>query len=367
VEQSEARIFGSESLEWFDQMEMEHDNLRAALEWANSNHVVKALKLANAIGGFWTVRDHISEARAWCKTILEKSESMPGVDRERARVYAVLGWSSVTTGEHRDGRDAAEKAIALAKKAEDATILVGAYGILALTSMFLGDYSNAFEAAMEGESLTRQRGIKSELAFVLSTRAQMEYFSRKDLEKAKAYLHEAANLAREADFRWASSFLAIGLAHTAAILGDLEAARARFMESAEMAGKIGNKRIAYSSQSELAHVLREHGGLDEPLAIYRDLLPKWKDLGHRAAVAHELECIAYLLIRKEEPERAARLLGAAEGIRKIIDTPMTKMEQVEYEGEVSTLRGTLGEEAFIKNWEEGGKLTTEEAIQLAMG
>ncbi len=309
--QTEERMFGSETQEWLDQMEVEHDNLRTAFEWASSNHPRMALELANAIGGFWTVRDHISEARSWCQAILEKTKSLSDVAAERARVYTVFGWMSVTSGEHKAGRAAAEQAITLGKQANDITTVTRAYGVLALTSIFLGDYPTVQYAVMEGESLAREHRINSELAFILSVRAQMDYFSRKDLAQAKANLDEAARLAREEGFRWASSFLAIGMAHTAAILGDLEAARAGFKESGEIAMKMGNKRIVYSSQSELAHVLREHGELDEPLSIYKDLLPKWKDLGHRAAVAHELECIAYILTRKEEPERAATLLGSA--------------------------------------------------------
>ena len=139
-----------------------------------------------------------------------------------------------------------------------------------------------------------------------------------------------------------------------------------FRESGEIARKMGNKRIVYSSQSELAHVLREHGQLDEPLGIYRDLLPKWKDLGHRAAVAHELECIAYILTQKEEPERAASLLGTAQEIRRVIDTPRTSNEEVEYEGEVNALREMLGESGLRKKWDEGRSMTMEQAIQLAI-
>ena len=108
------------------------------------------------------------------------------------------------------------------------------------------------------------------------------------------------------------------------------------------------------------------GQLDEPLAAYRDLLPKWKDLGHRAAVAHELECIAYILIRKEEPERAAQLLGAAESLRTLIDAVMTKMEMTEYELEVATLREMLGETEFHTQWNIGTKLAMDEAIELAL-
>jgi tetratricopeptide (TPR) repeat protein len=365
AEQRDNRMFGAETQEWFDQMEMEHDNLRAAFEWGRSNHPNKALQLAYALGGFWTVRDHISEACAWCQAILEKTKSISNVDVHRARVYAVLGWMSVTSGEHKAGRLAAEQAISLGKQTNDIATVTRAYGILALTSAFLGDFPTAQQAAAEGESLARQQGLRSELAFLLSIRGQMEYFSRVDLARAKAYLDEASRLAREEGFRWASSFLAIGMAHTAAFLGDLDSARAAFAESGEIARRMGNKRIQYSSQSELAHVLREHGELDEPLGIYRDLLPRWQDLGHRAAVAHELECIAYILTRKEEPERAAILLSAAQEIRRVIDTPRTNNEEVEYEREVKALREMLGESNMGKQWEEGRSMTMEQAIHLA--
>jgi len=130
---------------------------------------------------------------------------------------------------------------------------------------------------------------------------------------------------------------------------------------------MGNKRVAYMSQSELAHVLREHGELDEALDAYKDLLPKWKDLGHRAAVAHELECIAYILTRKEEPERAAILLSAAQEIRRAIDIPRTNAEEVEYEKEVAMLRKMLGENDAERKWNEGRGLTMDESIELAMG
>lgn len=291
---------------------------------------------------------------------------MPGIEKERARVYSVLGWMSVTSGEHKAGRTAAEQAIALGKQTNDLATVARAYGIVALTSAFLGDFSIAQPAAIEGEALARKQGLKSELAFILSIRGQLDYFSRNDLVQAKAYLTEAHQLAKEEGYRWAASFLAIGMAHTAAILGDIEAARSSFKESGEMAMRMGNKRILYSSQSELAHVLREHGELDEPLSIYKDLLPKWKDLGHRAAVAHELECIAYILIRKEELERATLLLGAAQEIRRVIDTPRTSAEEVEYEKEVAMLREMLGEGDAERKLNEGRRLTLEQAIELAL-
>jgi tetratricopeptide (TPR) repeat protein len=292
---------------------------------------------------------------------------MPDIDMQRARVYAVLAWMSVTSGEHKAGRLAAEQAIVLGRQTNDLATVTLAYGILGLTCAFLGDFPAAQQAMTEGESLARQHSLRSELAFILSVRGQLEYFSRTDLARAEAYLKEASQLAKEEGFRWASSFLAIGMAHTAAFMGDLDAARAAFEESGKIARKMGNKRILYSSQSELAHVLRQHGELDEPLGIYKDLLPKWKELGHRAAVAHELECIAYILARKEAPEYAVILLGAAQEIRRVIDTPRTSAEEIEYQEEVRMLREMLGEDDLRKRWDAGRGLAIEQAIELAIG
>ena len=64
---------------------------------------------------------------------------------------------------------------------------------------------------------------------------------------------------------------------------------------------MGNMRIVYSCHSELAHILRRHGEIDEALELYKGVLPKWKELGHRAAVAHELECMPSFSRKKISP------------------------------------------------------------------
>jgi hypothetical protein len=113
-------------------------------------------------------------------------------------------------------------------------------------------------------------------------------------------------------------------------------------------------------------VLRENGELDEPLSLYRDLLPKWRDLGHRAAVEHELECIAYILGKKDEPNRAVMLLGAADHLRKLIESNPTPLELVEYERELAVLRGKMDETEFARAWQEGQRLNMDQAIALAI-
>jgi predicted ATPase/class 3 adenylate cyclase len=353
-------------LEWLDKLDSEHDNLRIALEWAVANDIEKAIRLGIKVGWYWSTRDYISEALFWYRTILQRSETLTGHEAERATIYSQMGWMSILVGQHREGRAAAETAKLLAKKSNQDSIVIFSCCTIALASTFLGDNVTAQNAIMEGETLAREKGLKEELTLVTSAHGQMIYFTTREVDKAKAYLDEAVRLSVEVGYRWETAFLTFGQARLAANLGDMDTARAKFNEGADIARRMGNKRMVYSNRSELAHALRENGLLDEAYEIYKEVTPGWKDLGHRAAVAHELECIGYILTKKEEPERAVTLLSAAQTIRKAIDMPRTKFEDMEYEKELSTLKGMLGEGKFQTQWDNGGRLSMDAAIELAL-
>jgi predicted ATPase/class 3 adenylate cyclase len=363
----EKRIFGAlpDDTEWLDRMEVEHDNLRMALEWSTSHHPDKALQLIITVGNFWVGRDYNIEARSWCQTILERGRSLLNMDDERAKVYGILGWSSIGIGDHKTGRDAAEAGLALARKANDITTVGYLLGLITLACIFQGDFSAAENALLEGEQIARETGLAEQLAAVLTARAQLLFVRSGDLAQAKANLDEAVVLSATMKNKWAKAMALFGMARVAGGMGDLDLARAKFLESADLAKKMGNKRQMYSCYSELAHVLRENHELDEPLEIYRDLLPKWKNLGHRAAVAHELECIGYVLAKKDHHQRAAQLLGAATALRRLIDSFPTSRERNEYEEELAALQAKMDGSEFKQAWEEGQKLNMDEAIALA--
>ena len=71
---------------WLKRLDRERDNLRAALEWAVANNIEAAISLALKVGSYWSIRDYINEALLWYQTILQKSESLPGHEAERAAI-----------------------------------------------------------------------------------------------------------------------------------------------------------------------------------------------------------------------------------------------------------------------------------------
>jgi hypothetical protein len=93
--------------------------------------------------------------------------------------------------------------------------------------------------------------------------------------------------------------------------------------------------------SEIGHIERRQGHFEEAKRYYLKTLLEWQRLGHRSAIAHELECLAMIAKAQEEDQSAARLFGAAEILRENINMPMTPIERIEYEREVNDLRANM--------------------------
>ncbi len=118
--------------------------------------------------------------------------------------------------------------------------------------------------------------------------------------------------------------------------------------------------------SELGHIARHTGDMKEARRTYQETIKGWQDWGNRSAIANQLECFAFIAIAEEEPQRAIKLLGAAEALREKISSPMTDYEQIEYDKEVAQLRSLLTESDFNPLWAEGRALTMEPAIEFAL-
>ena len=72
-EEAEPHLQAGQSSEWLDRLEEEHDNLRAAMQWALEREVETAARLAGAIRTFWTVRGHLTEGSGRLRATLERA------------------------------------------------------------------------------------------------------------------------------------------------------------------------------------------------------------------------------------------------------------------------------------------------------
>ena len=69
---------GPDQAAWFDAIALDHDNVRAALEWSFSggDHEL-GTRLASSLGRFWLVRGHLIEGQRWLDRALATTSERP--------------------------------------------------------------------------------------------------------------------------------------------------------------------------------------------------------------------------------------------------------------------------------------------------
>jgi DNA-binding CsgD family transcriptional regulator len=96
-----------------------------------------------------------------------------------------------------------------------------------------------------------------------------------------------------------------------------------------------------------------------------DALTCAADLEAQLGIPDILECLGALGCNAGRHRDAARLLGAADAIRRRMGAVRLKVWDAGYEASVASLREAMGKKDFESAWSEGTALSTEEAIAYA--
>jgi len=88
AESAELELRGRKQAVWMARLEMEHDNLRAALEWSLESQPEFGLRMAVALIEFWDTHGHLTEARKWLETMLNATGHLLPTP---TRVEAIFG------------------------------------------------------------------------------------------------------------------------------------------------------------------------------------------------------------------------------------------------------------------------------------
>jgi hypothetical protein len=258
------------------------------------------------------------------------------------------------------------RAADLARQVGDKRALAIVLGFQASSLMFIGDLERVLPLLEEAVEAGRESGDKLAMGLPMGMQGQALSMLGHAPEMARAQAEKGATLVEESGDRWAATMALLSMAMGAKYRGEYAEARARFAACAPRFRDLGDRHRINMVKSELAHLDRLEGQLAKAEAVYRETILEWKRLGHRAAIAHQLECFATLAQAGEQPERAARLFGAAEALREKIGIAMTPVERVEYDALIASLRAGMHDGAFSSSWSDGRTLSMEQAIAFAL-
>jgi predicted ATPase len=403
--EAEPQLPGPSAVSWLDRLENDHDNLRAALDWLGTQgDGPRVVTLAAAMWRFWWLRGHITEGRKQLETAL----AVDGATATAARATALDG--AGVLAETQDDYDRAEalhrEALALSRERDDKTGIARALGNLGVVAFDRGDDNQATALLEESLALAREIGNQLLVATALNDLGAVA-FNRADLEGAERlyqeslslrrragsgseiaralnnlgsvaiargvladacqFFSESLSLYRDAGDRWGAAGALIGLAVANHRQGDAPRAVALLEESLSLFREVGDRRSAALAALNLADALRDSGDLTQAGVHYRDALTGFDAIEDRALVAEGLQGLGSLLVRADEFERAATLLGAASTLKSNEEPGSGEgsPESASLAADRDAIRSALGEEAFTAAWEAGRALSLEAAVQAA--
>ena len=367
--------FGPEYAEVEKRLGSEGDNIRAALAWTLENQPEKALEIISwvVVMGLWITRGQITEARNWCKMALDRLEEIsPDLDIEdktlmrlKATGWNYLSMALMNLGDHRASRDAAENSVKLARESGNERILARGLASLGIGAAYSGDPDYALEVTMESIAICKQQGYLRTHAWAINTMIHI-YAIKGDQDQKQKYEEEYKALTQKGGMPFDPAEAEMNLSEQAHARGDIAGALQHVENALGILAERGDKYRLTGFTSEVAHFLRQHGEYKEALMYYHRSIRLWQDFGHRAAVAHQLECFAFISVEQGGVPRAIKLFGAAETLREASNSVRTPAEQKEFEQIKSKLQSQVEEGEFNKIWNEGSSITMEHAIEFAL-
>jgi non-specific serine/threonine protein kinase len=378
AEEGAIQLAGSEQPLWIKRFATQHDNLRSAFEWSqlNSAKAEVSLRLAAACGHFWRLRSLLSEGRARLTAALSQSGvQAPTLMRARAVLWAanlaylqsdfsatrllaeeglaisrglgpegkastakaldLLGELCTEIGDFQQMPAYFEESLAIFRELEDKPGIADLLMQFGWAAMRAGNYDQAAPLLDECLQLFREQGASVQLANALGGSGELA-IRQGTLTQATKLLEESLVLRRE--------------------LGDLWG----------IAGSLGSLGWVALLQRDFVQ-MKNH--LEESLAIRQDL-------GERGGLAWCLEKLGEAIVlqahplpvqrRRQEFQRAIRVLGAAQALRQSVNSVIDPADQPAYDNLLVSLREALGEALFNEALAMGMTLQVQTAVDQAL-
>jgi predicted ATPase/class 3 adenylate cyclase len=283
AERAAPELQGTEQRRWLDLVELEHDNMRAALEHAIvRGNADAASRLLLAVWRLWQVRGYLREGLVWAERVL----ALTSADlSSRMRVLETAGglayWMGDLVPTERYYREAYELAGSAGTEAERAKC---AYN-LSFVYLFGGDeHPKAFALLEEAIAIFRKVGDRASIgrtAFALgSLYGEGPGHSHEDYGRSKRFAHEALAEHRALGNRFDIAWDLYGTGLAAFKLRELDDAERDWREALQMFIDAADSSGIVIQLSNFAELAKVRGDVER----HETLVGAWTALSQRTGV-----------------------------------------------------------------------------------
>ncbi|ADB33131.1 transcriptional regulator, winged helix family [Kribbella flavida DSM 17836] len=216
----------------------------------------------------------------------------------------------------------------------------------------VGDYDRAAELHRDGLRIAEDLDLRTEVSDKLSALGRIALLIG-DHEQADE-LHERARAqAVEQGYTIGEEFAELGLALSARRQGRFDEAEARLHPWLAHDRRLESDLAVALILAELGFIAEQRGDAEAACTLHLEGLAAARNAADPRAIALALEGLAGVQALCSAPEQAARLLGAATGLRAQVGAPLPAGERGDVERIAATCRGALTDEVFASAFDHG--------------
>lgn len=245
AEEAEKHLDDVSQVEWANQVEQEHANIRTALDWGlNADASLRdGLRLAAAVSRFWIRRSFFREGFEWLTSYLQRAANDPAYNLIRAKILYRAGGIAGYMFNYASGYRLCQQSIDLARKVKNNHYLAGALFYTSEIALGLGQLNDARAALEECISICWADYYPQLLNLSLSSLG-MILDTEGDHEGAQSTLKEALAIASLVEDNWGTSHALHNLGAFHRHIQEYDQAIDYMERSLEVTLKIGDRRAA---------------------------------------------------------------------------------------------------------------------------
>jgi predicted ATPase/class 3 adenylate cyclase/Tfp pilus assembly protein PilF len=364
VGEASAELTGSRQFEWLERLEIEHDNIRAALQWScEGDDMERGLRIAANLWRFWWMRGYLREGRDWFARLLGDAAGDRVATGVRADALNGAGVLAHVQDDYTQALGLYQASLALRRAAGDKQKIAASLSNMGALEAELGHYDRAETLHEEALTLRREGGDAWGTATSLNALGNV-LLEQGRYDRAGETYHEALTVQEGLGDTWGIATSVTNLGQVALQRGDERGAEPLFREGLKLRRQLGDRQGIAISLSHLGDVYMERGELERASGMYRQSFTLNRDVGDQLGIAVSLEGLAMTAHLRGQPEAAVQLLSAATGLRESIGAPPTRAGQTRLERHLASLRGTLGDRIFDELWRRGSHMEVEDLVRL---
>jgi len=366
AETAAPELKGSARHMWLSRLDLEHDNLRAALRWSIDTAAADVgLRLAAALWRFWYIHGHMREGRRWLADAL----ALPGAAQVpvTTRAEAINGAGALAHAQD-DCEFAAtlyEESLALRRASSDDAGAAGSLLNLGNLAIDQGDYARATSLLEESLALRRKLGDQWGVAAALNSLGEIAR-SQGASARALTLFETSLSLRRQIGDQRGIAMTLNNLGSAALAHEDLARARAAHDEGLTLYRALGDQQGVATTLSYLARVLLAEQDWAGARALWRESLDLYQQLGNRQGLIEVLEGLAAVACRGEQYPDGVRLYGVADRARATFGLPLPPVAEVERGRDLAAARQALDPAAYQASFEGQGDLSPSLALPAAL-